>query len=49
VKNKTRGELYQYIEDLKNKCEHHYLRARYIVDGENLKIEDLVEILNRHD
>ncbi len=49
VKNKTRGELYQYIEDLKTKCEHHYLRARYIVDGKDLKIEDLAETLSRKD
>lgn len=49
VKNKTRGELYQYIVDLKNKCEHHYMRARYIIDGESLKIENLVEILKRQD
>lgn len=45
VKNKTRGELYQYIEDLKNKCEHHYMRARYIIDGKSLRIDDLVKIL----
>jgi shikimate kinase len=45
VKNKTRGELYHYIQDLKNKCEHHYMRARYIVDGEKLVIEDLADIL----
>jgi shikimate kinase len=47
LKNKTRDELYQYIEDLKDRCEHHYLRARYIVDGNNLNIEGLVNILNR--
>lgn len=46
VKNKTRDELYQYIVDLKNKCEHHYMRARYVIDGEDLRIEKLVEILN---
>ena len=49
VKNKTRGELYQYIVDLKNECEHHYMRARYIIDGENLKIDKLIETLNRKD
>jgi len=49
VKNKTRGDLYRYIVDLKNKCEHHYMRARYIIDGESLKIDKLVETLNRKD
>ena len=49
VKNKTRGELYQYIVDLKNECEHHYMRARYIIDGESLKIDKLIETLNRKD
>ena len=49
VKNKSRGELYQYIVDLRNRCEHHYMRARYIIDGEGLKIENLIEILNGQD
>lgn len=45
VKNKTREELFQFVEELKNKCEHHYLRANYIVDGYNLDIKKLAKML----
>ncbi len=45
VKNKTREELHVYIQDLRERCEHHYLRARFIVDGKTLKIDELVSLL----
>jgi shikimate kinase len=41
VLGKSEDELRQYITALRNKCEHNYLRARYIVDGDNLDLEDL--------
>lgn len=34
VLGKSEDELRHYISELRNKCEHHYLRARYIVDGD---------------
>jgi shikimate kinase len=37
VKGKSKTELQQYVSDLRQKCEHHYLRARYVVDGDLLK------------
>ncbi|MBN2612972.1 MAG: shikimate kinase [Bacteroidales bacterium] len=46
VKGKTREELYLYVQQLREKCEHNYLRAKYIVDSKNLKTEELVNILN---
>lgn len=46
VKNKTRGELYRYIEDLKHQCEHHYLRAKFIVEGKDLTVDNLIRLLS---
>jgi shikimate kinase len=37
VLGKSEDELRQYVADLRNKCEHHYLRAHYTVDGDRLK------------
>lgn len=45
VKNKSREELQIYVKDLRNRCEHHYLRAKFIVDAKNLKLEELVSLL----
>ncbi len=44
VKGKTEQELRSYIADLRSRCEHHYKRAKYIVDGENI---NLPALLNR--
>ena len=41
VKGKTEEELRAYMADLRNRCEHHYKRAKYIVDGENINLDDL--------
>ncbi len=46
VKNKTIKELHDFVSDLKGRCEHHYLRAKYIIDGKNITINDLVEQLS---
>jgi shikimate kinase len=46
VKGKNEDELSKYVSDLRQKCEHHYLRARYILDGDNLKIEDVIKKLS---
>ncbi len=42
VKNKTDEELRHYVDQLKNNCEHHYLRARHVLEGKNLKLGELV-------
>jgi shikimate kinase len=36
VKGKTEAELRDYVAGLRSRCEHHYLRARYVVDGDTL-------------
>jgi shikimate kinase len=46
VKNKTDEELRKYVTDLREKCEHHYLRAKYIVDGKNLTVEKVLKVLD---
>lgn len=45
VRGKTEEELRQYVADLRHRCEHHYLRARYIVDGVILTTEKLIREL----
>jgi shikimate kinase len=45
VLGKTKEELRRYVADLRNKCEHHYRRARYIVDGERLEMEEILKKL----
>jgi shikimate kinase len=45
VKGKTENELRQYVTGLRNRCEHHYKRARYIVDGEKINLDDFIRQL----
>ncbi len=45
VLNKSDEELRQYIEDLKSRCEHYYLRAKYIVDGKDLTVHKVLGML----
>jgi shikimate kinase len=45
VMNKSDEELRAYISELKNRCEHHYLRAKYIVEGKDLTMERILEVL----
>jgi shikimate kinase len=45
VKGKTTEELRQYVTALREKCEHHYLRAKYIVDGDSLDMESVIKSL----
>jgi shikimate kinase len=45
IQGKNEDELRQFITDLKVRCEHHYMRARYIVDEINLTQEELAKRL----
>jgi shikimate kinase len=47
VMGKTEDELRLYVKDLRNRCEHHYNRAKYIINGENPDIEEVLKILKR--
>jgi shikimate kinase len=48
VLGKSEEELRQYIAELRNKCEHHYLRAKFIVDGDKLDMHEVVRQLITH-
>ena len=48
VLNKTDEELRMYVQDIRNQCEHHYLRAKYIVDGKDLTVAKLIEVLKNN-
>ena len=45
IKGKTTEELYRHIESLKERCEHHYLRARYILEGKDISVKHLMELM----
>jgi len=47
VLGKTMEELRVYVADLRKRCEHHYLRAKYVVDGDRPDIEELAGILKK--
>jgi shikimate kinase len=46
VLNKTDEELREYINDLRNRCEHHYTRAKFIVEGKGLTVERILGVLS---
>jgi shikimate kinase len=48
VKGKNEDELIQFVSGLRKSCEHNYLRAKYVVDGDNLKIEEFVKKLSEN-
>lgn len=45
VLNKTDEELRNYIADLREKCEQHYKRAKYIIDAKKITIDEIVQII----
>ncbi len=45
VLNKSDQELREYVADIRDRCEHHYLRAKYYVDGKDLTVEKMIEAL----
>jgi shikimate kinase len=47
VLGKSEEEIWQFVADLKSRCEYHYLRAKYIIDGDNLNLDELAERLKR--
>lgn len=40
VLGKSEAELRAYVAGLRERCEHHYLRAKYIVAGDNPDVEE---------
>ncbi|MBA7568198.1 Shikimate kinase [subsurface metagenome] len=49
VLNKSDEELRLYVKEIRGRCEHHYLRAKYFVDGKNLTAERIIKMLDKKD
>ena len=47
VKGKSEEELRTYLVELRNRCEHYYIRAHIIADGNKTGINDIVELLKK--
>jgi len=47
VMGKNRDELKEYVVDLRRRCEHHYKRAKYILNGETANPEAFAAELKR--
>jgi shikimate kinase len=47
VMGKNEEQLIEYVSDLRKKCEHHYKRAKYIIDAEDTSAESVAEQLKR--
>jgi shikimate kinase len=45
VLNKTEEELKAYVHDLRSKCEHHYTRAKYTVEGKDITVDKILKVL----
>ena len=42
VLNKSDEELRNYVSDLREKCEHHYVRAKFIIDCKGKTIDEII-------
>lgn len=47
VLNKSDEELRLYIKDIRDRCEHHYLRAKYIITGKEITVDQILEAIGR--
>jgi shikimate kinase len=45
VKGKSEEELRQYVSDKRERCEHFYQRAKYIVDAKDLTVDRILEVI----
>lgn len=45
VLNKNDHELRNYISDLREKCEHYYNRAKYIIDCKGITVDQIIKII----
>ena len=45
VLNKNDEELRHYVKDIRDRCEHHYLRAKYHIEGKNLTVDKIVDAI----
>lgn len=45
VKDKTEEELKQYVKEKRERCEHFYQRAKYIIDAKDLNVDRLLAVI----
>lgn len=45
VLNKTEEELKEYVQELRNKREHFYTRAKYIIEGKDITVDKMLDVL----
>jgi shikimate kinase len=45
VLNKDDEELRHYVMDIRDRCEHYYLRAKYHIEGKNLTVDKIVDAI----
>ena len=45
VLNKSDEELRVYVKDIRDRCEHHYLRAKYYIEGKNLTVDKIIRTI----
>jgi shikimate kinase len=49
VLNKSDEELRSYVKDIRNRCEHHYLRAKYIVRGKDITVDKILKVIGKEE
>lgn len=46
VLNMNDEELRHYVKDIRDRCEHHYQRAKYHVEGKDLTVSKILEVIH---
>jgi len=47
IKGRTREEINDYISEIREKCEHYYMRAKYVLEEKDLSAENLIDQLRK--
>ena len=47
VLGKNEEEIRNYIADIRNRCEHHFRRAKYSINGENVDRAEVLRLLQK--
>jgi shikimate kinase len=46
VLNKSDEQLREYVSELRERCEHYYKRAKYIINGKSLSVKNIIEVIS---
>lgn len=47
VLNKSDEDLRFYIRDIRNRCEHNYTRAKYIIDARDVTVDKILHVIGK--